>query len=267
MVGTAAVARVDPFDLSGRVAIVTGGGGGIGRPMAVALAEAGAQVFVAGRRPALLDETCAEIAATGGLGRAIPLDVTKPAQVAVAFDGVAERAGRIDILVNAAGGQLRRPALEITEEEWNGLLAVNLTGTFFACQAGARHMRRAGRGRIISVSSLTGEIGLPSLSAYGATKGGVNQLTRALAVEWAGDGITVNAIGPGRIRTPMTEDVFANSATTESFLSRIPMRRPGVPSDLTGALVFLASDASSYMTGQILYIDGGWLASGGYAAG
>ena len=258
---------MNPFDLSDRVAIVTGGGGGIGRPMAVALAEAGAVVCVAGRRAPLLEETCAEIAAAGGRAHAVALDVTKPAEIASAFEGVARRLGRIDILVNAAGGQLRKPALEITEEDWQQIIAVNLTGAFFACQAAARHMQRAAHGRIINLSSLTGEIGLPKLAAYGATKGGVNQLTRALAVEWATEGITVNAIGPGRIRTPMTEDVFTNPATAESFLSRIPMRRAGVPADLTGALIFLASDASSYMTGQILYIDGGWLASGGYAAG
>lgn len=267
LVGTAAVERVSPFDLSGRVAIVTGGGGGIGRPMAVALAEAGAEVFVAGRSAKRLDETCAAIAAAGGRGRAIAIDVTKPANVAASFDEVARQAGGIDILVNAAGGQLRQAALDITEEDWDRLVAVNLKGVFFACQSAARHMQRAGRGRIISLSSLTGEIGLPRLAAYGATKGGVNQLTRALAVEWAEHGITVNAIGPGRIRTPMTEELFSDPATAESFLSRIPMRRPGEPADLTGALVFLASDASSYMTGQILYIDGGWLASGGYAAG
>lgn len=267
VVGAVAVAGVSPFDLSGRVAIVTGGGGGIGRPMAVALAVAGAEVFVAGRKSTPLYETCQQMAAGPGRGHVLALDVTTPSEIARAFDGVVERTGRLDILVNAAGGQLREAAFDIDEAGWDRLMAVNLKGVFFACQAAARHMRRAGRGRIVNLSSLTGEIGLPRLAAYGASKGGVNQLTRALAVEWAEHGITVNAIGPGRIRTPMTEDVFSNPATAESFLSRIPMRRPGEPSDLTGALLFLASDASSYMTGQILYIDGGWLASGGYAAG
>ena len=258
---------MDLFDLSGRVAIVTGGSGGIGRGLAIALAEAGADVVVAGRTERALAETCRQIADRGVRASSIVVDVTKPAEVARAFDRVADRAGRLDILVNSAGGQLRRPALEITEEGWDRLVDVNLKGVFFCCQAAARQMKRAGRGRIISVSSLTAEIGLPNLAAYGATKGGVNQLTRALAVEWAEHGITVNAIGPGRIRTAMTEEVFANPATAESFLSRIPMRRPGEPRDLAGAVVFLASDASSYMTGQILYIDGGWLASGGHAAG
>jgi len=222
---------------------------------------------VAGRTERSLEETCRQITAAGGRASSATFDVTKPTEVASGFDRIAERAGRIDILVNAAGGQLREPASDITEEGWDRLMAVNLKGVFFSCQAAARHMRQAGRGRIISVSSLTGEIGLPRLAAYGASKGGVNQLTRALAVEWAEFGITVNAIGPGRILTAMTEDVFKNPATAESFLSRIPMRRPGEPRDLAGAAVFLASDASSYMTGQILYIDGGWLASGGYAAG
>ena len=258
---------MDLFDLAGRVAIVTGGGGDIGRDLALALAEAGADVVVAGRTESTLAETCRQIAARGVQASAIVVDVTKPDDVARAFDRVADRAGRLDILVNSAGGQLRQPALEITEEGWDRLVAVNLKGVFFCCQAAARHMQRAGRGRIISVSSLTAEIGLPKLAAYGATKGGVNQLTRALAIEWAEYGITVNAIGPGRIRTAMTEDIFANPATMESFVSRVPMGRAGEPRDLAGAVVFLASDASSYMTGQILYIDGGWLASGGYAAG
>ena len=258
---------MNPFDLSGRVAIVTGGSGGIGRDLAIGLAEAGADVVVAGRTARALADVCEQIGAAGGRASPMAVDVTKPRDVAEAFDRVAARAGRIDILVNSAGGQLRQSALEITEAGWDRLIAVNLKGVFFPCQAAARHMRAAGRGRIISMSSLTGEIGLPKLAAYGATKGGVNQLTRALAVEWAEYGITVNAIGPGRIRTAMTEDVFAHPGTAESFLSRIPMRRPGEPRDLVGAVVFLASDASSYMTGQVLYIDGGWLASGGCTAG
>ena len=265
MVGRAAVAGVR-FDLSGRVAIVTGGGGGLGRPIAMALAAAGAEVVVAGRTRTALEGSCAEIAAAGGGAHALVVDVTKPREVGAAFDSVVERSGRVDILVNCAGTQLRQPALEIAEEGWDRIVAVNLKGVFFCCQAAGRHMTRAGRGRVINVSSLTGEIGLPNLAAYGATKGGVNQLTRALAVEWAARGITVNAIGPGRIRTAMTEDIFSDPAQA-SFVSRIPMRRPGEPSDLTGAVVFLASDASSYLTGQIIYIDGGWLASGGHPDG
>jgi 2-dehydro-3-deoxy-D-gluconate 5-dehydrogenase len=258
---------VTTFDLAGRVALVTGGGGGLGRPIAGALAAAGADVVVAGRTLQTLDESCAEIAAAGGHVRPLVLDVTKPREVSAAVDGLVERAGRVDILVNCAGAQLRQAALEITEEGWDRIVAVNLKAVFFCCQAAGRHMIRAGRGRVINVSSLTGEIGLPKLAAYGATKGGVNQLTRALAVEWADRGITVNAIGPGRIRTAMTEDIFRDPAQAESFVSRIPMRRPGEPSDLTGAVVFLASDAASYLTGQVIYIDGGWLASGGNPGG
>ena len=229
--------------------------------MVIALANAGAEVFVAGRTHAALDATCAAI--TSGRAHPIVLDVTRPDDVASAFDRIVERTGRLDILVNAAGAQLRQPALEITEAGWDRLMAVNLKGVFFCCQAAGRHMKQAGRGRVINMSSLTGEIGLTSLAAYGASKGGVNQLTRALAVEWAAHGITVNAIGPGRIRTAMTEDIFSDAAATDRFLSRIPMARAGEPADLTGAVIFLASDASSYVTGQILYIDGGWLASGG----
>lgn len=254
---------MNAFDLSGRVAIVAGGGGGLGRPMAVALAEAGAEVFVAGRTQEKLDRTCNEIGAAGGRSHAVLLDLTRPLNIAVVFDDVAREAGRIDILVNCAGAQLRQNALDIDEQGWDRVIAVNLKGVFFACQAAARHMLRAEYGRIINISSLTGEIGLPRLAAYGASKGGVNQLTRALAVEWAARGVTVNAVGPGRIRTAMTEDLFADPAAAETLVSPIPMRRLGTPDDLAGAVVFLASPASSYVTGQVIYVDGGWLASGG----
>jgi NAD(P)-dependent dehydrogenase (short-subunit alcohol dehydrogenase family) len=265
--GGAVPPALNPFDLSGRVAVVTGGGGGIGRPISVALAKQGADVFVVGRRPELLEETCSEIRSCGGHAQALPLDVTKRREVFAAFEHVAQTSGGVDILVNGAGSLRRVPALEITEEGWDELFAINLKGVFFCCQAAAPPMMRVGRGRIINLSSLTAEIGLPNLAAYGASKGGVNQLTRALAVEWAAHGITVNAVGPGRIRTAMSEDVFSNPSIAASFLSRIPMGRPGLAGDVTGAVVFLASDASSYVTGQVLYVDGGWLASGGHPAG
>lgn len=246
------------------MALVTGGGGAIGGATARGLARAGAAVSLGGgRTPEALLAVKRSITDAGGTAWAFPADLSQPGACDEVVKRTVAEAGRIDILVTAAGVQLRKPALEIKADEWDALQSVNLKAVFFACQAVARIMESAGQGSIITIASLTSEIGLPHLAAYGASKGGVAQLTKALAVEWAALGIRVNAIAPGRIRTPMTEDIFSSPEQRESFLRLIPLRRAGTPEDLEGAAVFLASDASSYMTGQILILDGGWLASGG----
>lgn len=252
------------FSLQGKVALVTGGGGPIGAAIARALARAGAAVALGGgRRPEALAAVQRSIAEAGGTAWAFSADLSKPGACDEVVERTVREAGTVDILVTAAGVQLRKPAFDITPAEWDSLQSVNLKAVFFTCQAAARIMQRAGQGSIITIASLTSEIGLPHLAAYGASKGGVAQLTKALAVEWAGLGIRANAIAPGRIRTPMTEDIFSDPVQRESFLRLIPLRRAGTPEELEGAAVFLASDASSYMTGQVLVVDGGWLASGG----
>jgi len=195
------------------------------------------------------------------------VDVTDAAQVSSLMQKILGKFKRLDILVQAAGAQLRKPAIELTSEEWNRMISVNLTGAFLSCQAAARCMIPQGRGKIIMVSSLTAEIGIPNIAPYVASKGAIRQLTKALAVEWASSGITVNSIGPGRFRTHMTEDIFRDESIRERFLGLIPMRRAGLPADLAGVTVFLASDASDYITGQSIYVDGGWLAAGGSPLG
>lgn len=251
------------FDLSGKTALVTGAGGAIGRSLVLALAQAGANVTALSRSEERLAETCAIAAQNGSRVRVVHGDVTKRSQVDDAIRGIVQDHERLDVLVTCAGMQLRKAALDIEEDEWDLLLAVNLKGVFLCCQAAARMMRLHGGGSIVNITSLTAEIGLPHLSAYGASKGGVNQLTKALAVEWAPYRIRVNAVGPGRVRTPMTAALFQDEAVRESFLRLIPLGRAGTPDDVAGAVVFFASDASAYVTGQALYVDGGWLASGG----
>lgn len=250
------------FDLTGKRAVVTGGGGGLGRGVAVALAVAGAVVVVVGRDRARLEDTCAAAAAAGALAVPHVADVTSPGAFESALDAAAARADRIDVLVNCAGIQLRKPALDVTPDDWDEMIDTNLKAVFFCCQAAARRMGDAG-GSIINVTSLTEFIGIPTLSIYGACKGGVAQMTRAMAVEWAARGVRVNAVAPGRIRTPMTEQLFQDDETRESFLRLIPMARLGRASDIGNAAVFLASDASSYITGQTVVVDGGWMAAGG----
>lgn len=252
------------FSLAGRVALVTGGGRGLGRGIALALAKAGADVAVLARTPGELEEAVDAIRKQDGRAIAIQASVAERPQIEAAVKQVVDEFGRFDILVNAAGVQLRKPALEVTEDDWDTIFAVNLRGVFFSCQAGARAMLDHGGGRIINITSLTAVIGLPLIAPYVASRGGVSQLTKALAVEWAQYGVRVNAIGPGRFRTSMTEELFVDAEVRDSFMRLIPQNRAGTPEDLAGAAVFLASDASSYVTGQTIYVDGGWLASGGY---
>lgn len=261
------VASDSMFSLEGRVAVVTGASGDIGAAMARALGHAGARLVLASRNEEKL------VAVRDGMGMdpsrilVVPTDVTDAARVERLVARTVEMLGRLDVLVTAAGIQVRKPALEMSPAEWRDVLDVNLTGTFLSCRAAAQAMIPQGRGRIIMVSSLTAEIGLPGMPAYVASRGGIRQLAKALATEWAPHGITVNCVGPGRMRTAMTEGLFADDLAKESFMRLIPAGRPGVPEDLAGVTVFLASDAASYVTGQSIYVDGGWLSAGGNPAG
>lgn len=264
LVGHASVAMMSLFNLDGRIALVTGAGGGIGASIADALATAGARVMCVGRTHSTLQTTVERIAKSGGHAVASVMDLAVPGNPERAVAECDERLGGIDILVNAAGIQRRRSALEVTTDDWDAMLSTNLKAVFFASQEAARrmHARKQG-GSIINITSLTAVIGLPLLAVHGAIKGAVSQMTKALAVEWAPIGIRVNAIGPGRIRTPMTEELFVDPSIRESFIRGIPLGRAGVPADISGAAVFLAGDASSYVTGQTVFVDGGWLAAGG----
>ncbi len=251
------------FRLDGKVAVMLGAGGGLGQAIAFALASAGADIVAIGKTPEPLNQTCQGIRSEGHRAWAYQADLSELDNIEKAMSWAHGQRERLDNLVNAVVVQLRKSDLEVAEEEWDRMVSVNLKSVFFCCQEAARIMDRYGGGTIITLTSLTAVIGLPSISVYGACKGGVAQLMKALAVEWAPLGIRVNAIGPGRFRTPMTEDVFQNDSTRESFLPLIPLGRAGVPNDLAGSAIFLASDASSYVTGQTLYVDGGWLAAGG----
>jgi NAD(P)-dependent dehydrogenase (short-subunit alcohol dehydrogenase family) len=255
------------FSLEKKVAVVTGASGDLGFAMAQALAEAGASVLLTGRDPGRLERVLARLSADRERVAVHAADLTDEVQVPTLMQAAVDRFGRLDILVSAAGTQLRKPAIDLTPEEWHRVLNVNLSGAFRCCQTAARHMMAGQGGRIILISSLTAEIAIPGIAAYAASKGAIKQLAKTLAVEWAPFGITVNCIGPGRLRTRMTEDVFSNDAVRESFLKLIPMGRAGLPEDLGGITVFLASDASGYITGQSIYVDGGWLAAGGSPLG
>ena len=252
--------RFPTFRLDGKIALVTGGGSGIGKALALGFANAGAKVAVAGRRVERLEETVEEIEKLGSEGMAVRCDVTRKEEVERMVEAVVERFGRIDVLLNAAGVNRRMPSEEVPEEVWDVILDTNLKGTFLCCQAVGKVMMRQGGGKIINIGSLTSQIGIGMISPYSASKGGVLLLTRALAVEWARYNINVNCIGPGYFRTEMTQALFENEEWKRRALRRIPMRRFGELDDLIGAAIFLASDASDYVTGQIIYVDGGFLA-------
>jgi NAD(P)-dependent dehydrogenase (short-subunit alcohol dehydrogenase family) len=228
--------------------------------MATGLAQAGAQVILASRRGDVVTQAAEEIRALGGDATGMPVDVTRIKELPPFFDRVVKRFGRLDILVNNAGTNIRTPPLEFTEEEWDTVMTLNLKSVFFCCQAAARLMKERGGGKIINTASLASTITSPNQSAYAPSKGGLKLLTQHLALEFAPYRINVNAIGPGWFRTPLNDTLFRDEAWARGVTALIPWGRIGTPDDLMGVAIFLASRASDYMTGQVLYLDGGMLA-------
>lgn len=253
--------------LSGKVAVVTGASGDLGFAMAQALGKAGARIVLASKDKRRLEDAKEKIGIEASRVHIVPTDVRDGEQVAFLMKSSVGKFGSIDILITAAGIQIRKPAVEFARDEWEHVIKVNLSGAFFCCQEAAKYMIPRRFGKIILVSSLTAEIGIPNMAAYVASRGAIRQLAKALAVEWAKFNINVNCIGPGRFLTKMTHDIFADEKVKNSFIRLIPMGRVGVPDDLAGIAVFLASDASKYITGQSFYVDGGWLAAGGSPLG
>jgi len=246
------------FDLTGRVAVVTGANTGIGQGLAIALAEAGADVALVGRTPA--EETAQRVRTVGRRAAIVGADLSTIAPVQEVVDQTLGELGGLDILVNNAGIIRRGDALDFSEEDWDAVIDTNLKSVFFLCQAAARQMVSKGRGKIINIASMLSFQGGIRVPSYTASKSGVAGLTKLLANEWAAKGINVNAIAPGYIATNNTAALQADELRNRQIMERIPAGRWGQPSDLAGAVVFLASDASDYVQGHILAIDGGWLA-------
>jgi len=250
------------LDLTGRTAVVIGATSGIGRAIAIGLAEAGADVVPTGRREKLAREAAEEIVGRGRQSLAMTADVSNEDSLQALADAAIRKFGKVDILVNAAGRTTRRPTLEVSDAEWNEILDTNLTGMLRACRVFGRHMIERGYGRIINIGSLTSVVALYEVAAYGASKAGVAALTKSLAVEWAPHGVCVNAILPGVFRTALNEGLLDGTERGRELLMRTPIKRFGQPEELAGAAVFLASEAAGFVTGHLLAVDGGFLASG-----
>jgi NAD(P)-dependent dehydrogenase (short-subunit alcohol dehydrogenase family) len=250
------------LDLSNRVAVVIGGTSGIGRAIAIGLAEQGADVVPTGRRETHIEEVCTAVESRGRSTIRVVTDIRDRESIDTLRDKTLAALGRIDILVNAAGFTFRKPTIEICEEQWSSIFDTNLTGALRACQSFYEPLKASRRGRIINIASLSSFVGFFEVAAYSASKTALLSLTRSLAVEWAQDGISVNAIAPGIFPTEMTNGIISGTARGQELLLRTPMHRFGVPEELVGAAVLLASDGASFITGQCLTVDGGFLASG-----
>jgi NAD(P)-dependent dehydrogenase (short-subunit alcohol dehydrogenase family) len=248
------------FNLQGQVAMVTGASQGIGYGLAKFLAGAGARVAVCARNLSTLEKLCGEILADGGEAKAYSMDVTDIKQIESAVTAIQQDFGSLDILVNNAGLGANHPATEVTEADWDELMDVNLKGLFFCCQAAGRIMLDQGHGRIINMSSQAGEVGIREHAVYSASKGGVNLLTKVLALEWSARGVTVNAVAPTFIYTPGTAERLDDPAYLEGVLDRLPIGHVGTITDVASAIIYLASPAGGMVNGTVLLVDGGWTA-------
>ena len=251
-----------PLDLTGKVAVVIGGTSGIGRAIAHGLAEAGADVVPSSRRVEQVEAAAKEVEQRGRRTLRLASDVSDRASLQQLLRKTLSTLGKVDILVNSAGKTKRTPTLDVSEPEWNDIMETNVTGVLRACQVFGRHMIERRYGRIINIASLSSFVALYEVAAYSASKAAVASLTKSLAIEWAQHGVCVNGIAPGVFRTPLNEKLLDETARGREFLERTPMRRFGQVNELAGAAIFLASDAASFVTGEILTVDGGFLASG-----